>query len=239
MTEEVKNFIEQNIDLISNNEWEEVYQKQFPEGFTETLLECEIDPLLYLKVIPRYYFDKGSIDSLIIPEHIEKISMRSYHKCENLKTVIVLGDNLEVIEEEAFLMCKELEQVNLSDSIEVIAGGAFINCKSLVSFRFPESLKFIGPQIFYGCSSLNTVYINNHLTYLSDGLFQYCFNLKDIYLPKSITDIGKNIFTNCQQIIINYDGTKAEFRRIKKHSSWKNNCNSITVKCLDGSISYI
>lgn len=246
MNDEIKNFIEENINLIQQNQWETIYERYRTTlglstlaDFTQVLFDCGIDPLLYLKIIPRYYFDNGSIEYLIIPKNVEKISMKSFYRCKNLKTLTILGDDLKVIEEQAFQMCEQLEQVNLSDSIEAIAGGAFINCKSLTSFRFPESLKFLGQQVFYECSSLKIVYVNNQLTYLSHGLFEYCFNLKDIYLPKSITDIGKNIFTNCRQIVIHYDGTKTDFRRIKKHNSWKNNCNGITVKCLDGSISYI
>lgn len=45
MNEQVKKFIEQNIDLIDQNRWEEIYQKDFPAGFTETLLDCDLNPL--------------------------------------------------------------------------------------------------------------------------------------------------------------------------------------------------
>ena len=45
MNEELKAFIEKNIDLIEDNKWEEVYENDFPIGFTETILECGINPL--------------------------------------------------------------------------------------------------------------------------------------------------------------------------------------------------
>lgn len=45
MDERVKTFIEENIELIEDNKWEEVYKKDFPERFTETLLKCGVNPL--------------------------------------------------------------------------------------------------------------------------------------------------------------------------------------------------
>ena len=45
MSPEVKAFIKENIDLIQSKRWEEVYRKAFPDGFTEILLNCEINPL--------------------------------------------------------------------------------------------------------------------------------------------------------------------------------------------------
>ena len=45
MTEEIKNFIEKNIKLIQYDNWEKIYSKEIPTGFTETLLECGINPL--------------------------------------------------------------------------------------------------------------------------------------------------------------------------------------------------
>lgn len=45
MTEEIKNFIKENEDLIQNAKWGEIYKKSLPYGFTETLLECGINPL--------------------------------------------------------------------------------------------------------------------------------------------------------------------------------------------------
>lgn len=45
MTEEIKNFIEKNIKLIQYDNWEKIYSKEIPIGFTETLLECGINPL--------------------------------------------------------------------------------------------------------------------------------------------------------------------------------------------------
>ena len=45
MDEKIADFIKENKDLIQNERWEEIYEKDFPIEFTETLLECGIHPL--------------------------------------------------------------------------------------------------------------------------------------------------------------------------------------------------
>ena len=45
MSPEVEKFIKENISLIQNYEWDEIYKKDFPDGLTETLLDCEVNPL--------------------------------------------------------------------------------------------------------------------------------------------------------------------------------------------------
>ena len=45
MNKKIADFIKDNKDLIKYNEWEEIYKKDFPEGFTKTLLDCGINPL--------------------------------------------------------------------------------------------------------------------------------------------------------------------------------------------------
>ena len=45
MDYDVQQFIKENINLIQDNKWDEIYKKDFPDSFTETLLDCGINPL--------------------------------------------------------------------------------------------------------------------------------------------------------------------------------------------------
>lgn len=59
MTNEVKNFIEQYIDLIEENRFDEVYamishsSTEFIRDFTQALLEAGLNPKPYLTTVPR------------------------------------------------------------------------------------------------------------------------------------------------------------------------------------------
>ena len=87
MTEEVKNFIEENIDLIEQNKWEEVYKKRFPTGFTDALLEAQINPAELLGYIPKRYLQDSRITQYSIPDNITNIGGAAFSDCENLTTI--------------------------------------------------------------------------------------------------------------------------------------------------------
>lgn len=89
MNEQVKTFIEQNIDLIQQDEWEEIYAKSFPDGFTETLLDCGINPLEQgLDYVPDRFLYKSSIKELMISNTITEICEDAFNSCDNLKHIL-------------------------------------------------------------------------------------------------------------------------------------------------------
>ena len=82
----VDSFIEQNIELIDNNDWETVYNNllQHFTGrrvglFTEKILECGINPLDWLSYIPNYYlWGSTDISEFKVPDNIVYIGENAF-----------------------------------------------------------------------------------------------------------------------------------------------------------------
>ena len=75
------------------------------------------------------------------------------------------------------------------------------------------------------------------VTKLGPSAFANCLNLQVVSIPNSVKDIGFNCFFNCVDLErINYAGTKAEWRKIKRGSNWLAKAKTTEVVCLDGTI---
>lgn len=148
MNTEVKHFIKQNIDLIKENAWEEVYQKQFPQGFTDTLLECGINPLDQgLNYIPNHFLSHSHIEKFTIPDHIASIRTA------------------------AFDGCKSLTNIEIPDRVTSIGDAAFYECSNLTSITIPAGVTNIEPAVFAYCTSLASIKIPNNVTSIEDWAF--------------------------------------------------------------------
>ena len=109
MTEEVKHFIEENINLIELSKWEEVYEKDFPDGFTEILLESGINPLYQgLDYIPKHFLSYSKIGKFIIPNNITSIGDFAFYECDSL-THIRIPDSVTSIGDCVFSGCYNLQ----------------------------------------------------------------------------------------------------------------------------------
>ena len=123
--EQVKQFIEDNVELIEQNRWEELYQKDFPYSFTETLLESGINPLKQgLNYIPEYFLYKCKvIEEFIIPNNITTIGNLAFCDCTSL-TNVVIPNSIKNIGVWAFSDCKSLTSITyLGTKKEAIKAG--------------------------------------------------------------------------------------------------------------------
>ena len=164
MNEQVKKFIENNIDLIEQNKWEEIYKRceqnlsQKHIGlFTKSLLDCGINPLdLGLDYIPNYFLNETpNITEFIIPKNIKSIGIWAFNHCDLKK--INIPDNVTYIATGAFGFCKSLISINISDNVVYIGNDAFTNCDSLTEIIIPNSVTNIGDELFYQCNSLKEI----------------------------------------------------------------------------------
>ncbi len=75
----------------------------------------------------------------------------------------------------------------------------------------------------------------------SIGKESFAFNtgITSITIPTSVTSIGDYAFCDCRGITtIYYKGTKAQWDAISKGNNWDYNIKGVTIKCLDGSMTY-
>lgn len=96
MNYKVKEFIEDNIDLIEDNNWVEFYEKAYitlkhPGELTRILLEANVHPLSEINVISYGYF-MGYDDkpwSFYIPKHIEEIQPNAFADNHSLNSIYI------------------------------------------------------------------------------------------------------------------------------------------------------
>lgn len=88
----------------------------------------------------------GCTDEVIIPEGVMEIGKEAfagteYYDHESIHS-IVLPDSIRTIRENAFVYCKDLEDINLPEGLETIEQGAFKGCNDLMGIMvLPKSLK--------------------------------------------------------------------------------------------------
>lgn len=166
-----KNFIEENIDLIEQREFDTLYKSFYPHipsNLTETFLSAGINPTLYFKnTIPAFY-----------AQGLESIK------------ILNIPDNITIIEQEAFGKCTNLEGICFSENLHIIGICAFAECECLTKVRIPDSTLTIGYCAFKDCKGLENVSIgkNTHIAY---NTFEGCWSLHNIEFRGTVKELEK------------------------------------------------
>lgn len=171
--------------------------------------------------------DNQRIESVVIPETVEKIGGFAFSGCSNLQKASIAegvkvigsrafsGTALESVSVpssvknlygEAFSDCARLKRATLSHRLRSLPAGLFADCTALEDVNIPEGIETIGAQCFAGCARLEKIDLPVTLTEF-DGYqtFASCTSLKSVVLPEGLTGIGWSTFVNCgalERIII-------------------------------------
>lgn len=137
MIQSVKEFIEDNIDLIEDRAWDQIYDNAVYHldsesigGFTLAMLSIGEDPLETLDYIPDYYLSDAKIESFNIPDHIHQLCEGCF-SYSSLKE-IVIPDSVTTIDMYAFYDCTDLERVKIPPNVISIADNSFNNSETIV-----------------------------------------------------------------------------------------------------------
>ena len=222
MNAKIKEYIEEHIELIEAENFEEFYKVMASSAFplsrkgelTEILIEARIDPADYLKVLPFRYLADTEIESYSIPGNITSIGMAAFTGCVKLKDLII-GNGVERIE-----------------SI------AFQGCSSLIRVDLPDSVAQIDDSVFESCYGLIEVTLSNNLKSIQNEAFRWCESLENIKIPASVTFLGINLFRGCSNLkVIEYSGTLSQWKRIVQSNTLAG--SSIEqLKCKDTIINF-
>ena len=123
MVKALKNFIEENIDLIEQKNWRDLYdlasiQMPFQIGnLTTNLMYAGINPLDDLEVVLPEMFAESMIQKIELPVQISVIKRQAFRNCYELREVI-LPPALLRIDEEAFANCYELHTIKYQGTIK-------------------------------------------------------------------------------------------------------------------------
>ena len=128
----LKEFIEDNISLIENKDFKELYKKAcsitsiFNVGdLTHVLYSIGIDPLDELTYIPAAFFE--SCDALFevnIPLHIERIDESAFYDCNNIYSITV-PKNVVELGSWSLAGCEELRKIIILGDLKRIDRLAF------------------------------------------------------------------------------------------------------------------
>lgn len=134
-----------------------------------------------------------------------------------LVETLIIADGVRIISNRVCMNHYHLKKVIFSETVEVIEEGAFLQCRNLCDITVPNGVKIIENSTFYGCDSLTNVIIPNSVEVIKSSAFAYCpidnliipssvlkiedcafgedySNIKSIFIPDSIQEVGNYIF---------------------------------------------
>lgn len=241
MDDTIKEFIEQNIELIENNKWKEVYEKaavdlNYDTGkFTEFMLAADIHPENYLKELPKMFLCNGrNISNFYIPNDITRIGDHAFYNCGSLASVTI-PNSVTSIGDYAFYNCYKLINIAIPNNVTMVGMSTFVGCTGLTTVKIPDNITTISHSAFYGCAGLTRVTIPNSVTSIDYFAFRECTGLTSITIPNSVTRICDYAFTDCgDNLIIYYQGSKEDWEKIYNQRAFE--YTYFTVNCTDGMI---
>ena len=205
-----------------------------------------------------------SLTSVSLPSSLETISSEMFESCEKLSS-IKLPSMLTTIEDNAFKGCCSLGKVEIPVLLQSVGNSAFMNCTSLVSISMPNTLHTIGESAFEGCTALfdfshapfrtervtsignraffgcrNLTYVTSKVSSIGAGAFSNCEKLNDFRMNAGLTEIGSKAFSGCKNLSsIRYDGTKAEWKKVKLDKEWRKESAIRSIECEGGTIKFL
>lgn len=170
-----------------------IHKDAFKNSYLEQSFE---DGLVRIGTVLISYH--GSKDVLTAQDlaGITSINPNAFDKDSKVKS-ITLPDSLEIIDENAFDGCVNLESVYASENCNLnkIAANAFKDCKNLKSMVIPSNVETIESYAFYNCYLLNEVtFKTNKLESLPSYCFANCNSLESITFPANLNTIEAYAF---------------------------------------------
>lgn len=195
MTDELRNLLKSNQDLLKKNDFEKLLQLSVRSGLEEELLDflynnANIDILKFINTIHGRMFYETNIPSLIIPANIKKIEDQGIYGCGVVRLAI---ENPDIkMEPGAIWNNPSLQVVNLPEGMNSLPSAVFQNCMNLKKVRIPASVTRIGARCFRDCNDdfvIVTPYRENtrdKLIILQSEVEFYKKHLRFTHAPKNV-----------------------------------------------------
>ncbi len=140
--------------------------------------------------------------TVVIPDCDEKnrpvtaIDEDAFLNCQGV-TEVQLGRNIEIIGDSAFEGCEGLKTIKLNDKVRSIGKFAFFNCKNLTSIELKYGVGKIGRSAFQNCEALEKITLYYGISGIAPWTFAGCKQLKSIAIPNGVKYIGHQAFAEC------------------------------------------
>ena len=147
---------------------------------------------------------------------------------------MILGDEVRVIESNAFQNCKNIKKFKLPESLKEIGSSAFDRC-TMEAIAVPNSVEKIDMFAFQNCTNLKNFSIPNAVEEIPTFMLAYCDSLKYLYIHKNVKSIDSYAFTRAKKLktiecwidnindldmAIGYYGDYTSFKDIKEDCTW-------------------
>ena len=170
-------------------------------------------------------------------QSVTTIRLRAFFRCTGL-TSITIPNSVTSIGVQSFYNCTSLTNVTIPDSVTSIGEDAFHGCTGLTKVTIGNGVTSIGDGAFSGCSGLTSITIPDSVTNIDNAAFKNCTGLTSVAIGNGVTSIGESAFENCTGLTrIDFNGTKAQWKAIKKYNFWCSYTGNFTVYCTDGTLS--
>ena len=142
-------------------------------------------------------FEGSSLKSIVLPYTGVPLGKGMFRNCKDLEFVYT---NFRHVEEETFMNCVSLKEVEAS----IVGERAYMGCTSLetvVQFR-----PCVPAMTFKGCTSLRTFEFDWYdLAFyddrvIGDEAFYGCSSLTEMDVPREITSVGARAFHGCESL---------------------------------------
>lgn len=133
------------------------------------------------------------IENVTLPESIETIGHKAFYEAKKLKKINV-PSKVQTINDSAFELCLDLNEVAFNEGLKEIGYKAFWGCAKLRSLEFPSTLIKIGTSAFEQCTYIYSVNFSEGLEVIDDFAFAYCANIGKIQFPSTLKRINKYAF---------------------------------------------
>ena len=158
-----------------------------------------------VKEVRFFARDCTSLERIVLPASMNKISEYAFKECPNLRELILSEKNTayKVVDgclihvSTKTLIAGTCNAVIPTDgSVTAIAENAFYS-RNITSMVIPEGITSIGENCFRNCKLLEEVRIREGVVKIDQYAFYDCKNLQRIYLSSTVSFLGNKIFQNC------------------------------------------
>lgn len=133
---------------------------------------------------------RGKDEVLVIPDGIVNIIGFAAFKSNKRIKNVVLPNEIEFIDVDAFAGCSKLESIHIPSTVKNISFGAFYDCIKLKNIEIPGSVYSICDNAFTGCETLENVTLSYGLIEIGAYAFSNCIKIKEILIPSTTTKIN-------------------------------------------------
>lgn len=127
---------------------------------------------------------------------VRDVDMRYIERLPNLQE-LTLGKKVWSVRG---LFRSNLRKIVFSDDVQVISDNVFMNCEELEEIKCGQNLKKIGRWAFRKCEKLKKVQLGKSIRKILRGAFEECSSLEEIDLPDSLETLEREVFKNCRHL---------------------------------------